>query len=262
VWLKTVGCRWDLVVDLRNTAASRLIVARARWRHRRTPGDRHRVEEAAGLLARAIGFAGPPPAPRLWLGGEALAAGARLVPAGGPVLAVAPGSTHWHKQWPVARFIDLVGRLTGPGAVLAGARVAVVGSPAERREVEAVLASVAAARRIDLAGPDPIDHIAAALARCGLFIGNDGGSMHMAAAVGIPTLGLFGPTPASVYRPWGARGAAVLCAEPYPALRARLEAGLAAGTEDEMCLMESLAVDAVEAAALDLLAGCGQGGMA
>jgi ADP-heptose:LPS heptosyltransferase len=48
---------------------------------------------------------------------------------------------------------------------------------------------------------------AACLARVALFVGNDSGLMHLAAAAGAPTLGLFGPTPADEYGPAGRRTA-------------------------------------------------------
>jgi ADP-heptose:LPS heptosyltransferase len=51
--------------------------------------------------------------------------------------------------------------------------------------------------------------VAACLARCAVFIGNDSGLMHLAASAGAPTLGLFGPTPADEYAPAGSCAAAV-----------------------------------------------------
>ena len=55
-----------------------------------------------------------------------------------------------------------------------------------------------------------LPEVAACLARCALFVGNDFGLMHLAASAGAPTLGLFGPTPAAEYAPAGPRAAAVL----------------------------------------------------
>jgi ADP-heptose:LPS heptosyltransferase len=49
----------------------------------------------------------------------------------------------------------------------------------------------------------------ALLERAALFVGNDSGLMHMAAAAGTPTLGLFGPTDESIYGPFGPRSLAV-----------------------------------------------------
>jgi heptosyltransferase-3 len=56
---------------------------------------------------------------------------------------------------------------------------------------------------IDLVGRLTLAEAAACLARCALFVGNDSGLMHLAASAGTPTLGLFGPTPASEYAPSG-----------------------------------------------------------
>ncbi len=63
---------------------------------------------------------------------------------------------------------------------------------------------------IDLVGKLTLPEAAACLARCALFVGNDSGLMHLAAAAGAPTLGLFGPTPAQEYAPAGPRATAVL----------------------------------------------------
>jgi ADP-heptose:LPS heptosyltransferase len=63
---------------------------------------------------------------------------------------------------------------------------------------------------VDLVGRLTLPEVAACLARCAQFVGNDSGLMHLAAAAGTPTLGLFGPTPAHEYAPAGPRAAAVL----------------------------------------------------
>lgn len=67
---------------------------------------------------------------------------------------------------------------------------------------------------IDLVGRLELPEAAALLARCALFVGNDSGLMHLAAAAGTPTLGLFGPTPASEYGPIGPQARAVLAEGP------------------------------------------------
>ena len=54
-----------------------------------------------------------------------------------------------------------------------------------------------------LVGKVDLPAAAACLARCDLYVGNDSGLMHMAAAVGVPTLGLFGPSIPERYGPWG-----------------------------------------------------------
>lgn len=241
LWLMTVGTRWDLVIDLRNSAVSRLLWAGQVRRVERVRGKRlHRVEEIGRVLRLD-----PPPDPRLWPGDADRAAAAELIPDGPPVLALGPGSTHEHKRWPSERFAELAVRLTGPGGILPGGRVAVIGSPAERAQAEPVLAAVDPARRIDLMSNTPLLTAAACLQRCALYIGNDGGQMHLSAAAGVPTLGLFGPTPAHHYRPWGERSDYVQAPEPFEGLEARIPEAMKAG----LSLMTGITVDAVEAAA-------------
>ena len=66
-----------------------------------------------------------------------------------------------------------------------------------------LLAAIPADRRVDLIGRFDLAGVAACLARAALYVGNDSGLMHMAAAMGTPTLGLFGPSHATLYGPWG-----------------------------------------------------------
>ena len=65
-----------------------------------------------------------------------------------------------------------------------------------------------------MAGRLSLAEAAACLARCRLFVGNDSGLMHLAAAAGTPTLGLFGPSLASEYAPSGRCAAAVVAPGP------------------------------------------------
>jgi heptosyltransferase III len=74
--------------------------------------------------------------------------------------------------------------------------------------------------------------------------------MHMAAAIGTPTLGLFGPSPAAQYAPWGPHAAVAATSIPYETLVTAPDFDhRTTGT-----LMESLSVEAAEVAALTLLA--------
>jgi ADP-heptose:LPS heptosyltransferase len=81
-----------------------------------------------------------------------------------------------------------------------------------------VLQAVPEERRVDLVGRADLPTLYACLQRASLFVGNDSGLMHMAAAAGIPTLGLFGPSRDELYGPWGPRCAAVRTPESYDEL--------------------------------------------
>jgi len=83
-----------------------------------------------------------------------------------------------------------------------------------------------------------------------MFIGNDTGVMHIAAAMGTPTLGLFGPSRPEHYAPWGPRTAVVRTAKSYDELVGA--PGYDHRTTDT--LMDTLSVDMAEAAARRLCA--------
>jgi len=115
---------------------------------------------------------------------EAITSGATLIH---------PGSGSRAKNWPIDRFIELTRRLEALGH-----RVVWIRGPAEPDPP----AEIPAGRVID---HPSLRALAATLARSKVFIGNDSGVSHLAGATGAPTLVLFGPTSASVWRPDGPR---------------------------------------------------------
>lgn len=198
LWARSVVRSWTQVVDLRGSALAWLVLASDRLVLGKGRREEHRVEE----LGRLVGCGDTPPAPRLWMGPEERGLATRLIPDGAPVLALGPAANWRAKTWRAQRFAELASRLTRAG-ILHDARVVVFGAAGEEAAVRPVLDSLPEERRIDLVGRiDPLE-AAACLARCRLFVGNDSGLMHLAAAVGTPTVGLFGPSPVKHYRPWG-----------------------------------------------------------
>lgn len=247
LWRRIAGRPWGLAVDLRASALTRLILARRRIVvPLRAREEEHRVEEL-GRIARI-----PPPAPRLWPTEQDRAAAAALLPDRGPFLALAPTANWAGKQWPAERFAALAERLTAPGAPCHGRPVAVLGSGSERAMAAPLLASLGD-RAVDLIGRTDLPVAGALLARATLFVGNDSGLMHLAAAAGAPTLGLFGPTPDRRYAPWGPCCAVVRTPESLEELRARADFG----QKPQPSLMTGLEVAMVERAALALLSASG-----
>jgi ADP-heptose:LPS heptosyltransferase len=106
-------------------------------------------------------------------------------------VAVHPGSGSPAKNWPLARFVEAARALAG------GRRWLLVRGPAE--------SDVAAPADAVLAREWPLRVLAAALDRASLFLGNDAGVSHLAAAAGVPTLALFGPTDPALWAPVGPR---------------------------------------------------------
>jgi heptosyltransferase III len=236
------GTRWDTVVDLRGSALAWIL--RAGDRRVMAKGDprEHRVRQLARLFDLD-----PPPSPFLWTAPAHQRAAAMLVPPGPPVLAIGPAANWRGKQWRAERFAELARHLTAADGPFAGARIAVIAAAHERAQAAPLLAAMPSERVIDLVGRADLLTAASVLRRCILFIGNDTGLMHIAAAAGTPTLGLFGPSPAEQYAPWGRVTAVVQTATP----RAELF-GPDYDHRTTDTLMDSLSIEAVEAEAVRL----------
>lgn len=219
LWRRVAGRRWDLVVDLRGSALAWTLRAgtRAVMRGGRRPG--HRLGHIAETLALD-----PPPMPVAWTAPEDEARADTLLglapahPTGqAPILALGPTANWSGKIWPWERFEALARRLTAPDGLLPGARIVVLGGPGETER--AIAAPLLEALRnhpggvTGLLGQLSLPEAAAVLRRAALFVGNDSGLMHLSAAAGTPTLGLFGPTPADEYAPAGRAARAVIAAD-------------------------------------------------
>ena len=234
--------RWDLVVDLRGSALAWLLRAGERRVMAKGDAREHRVRQLARLFRLD-----PPPSPQLWTAPRHDRAAAALIPPGAPVLAIGPAANWRGKEWRADRFAALAHRLTVLDGLLAGWRVAVLAAAHERRQAEPVLAAIPLNRRIDLVGKVDLLTAAAVLRHCALFIGNDTGLMHIAAASGTPTLGLFGPSPSDQYAPWGQHAALVRSVDRPEALF-----GPCFDHRTTDTLMDGLSVDDAEAAAFRL----------
>lgn len=237
LWQQCIGTKWDLIVDLRNSLVSRLLRAGKRATHGRK-GCKHKVVENAAVLGLD-----PPPNPHIWIAPEAEREAEILLPKGSPILALGPAANWPLKQWPVKHFIDLVNALTAQNGVLSNAPVMILADKHEREQIEPLLQSIPDARRIEIIGRD-LQTAAACLKRARLYVGNDSGLMHLSAALGTPTLGLFGPGFPHIYGPWGEHCAFVTT----PESREELLASLSSQDPPPATLMQTLSVErAVEA---------------
>ena len=243
MWWDAVGKFWDVLVDLRNSPMSVPLAAAKRFRFVRKREPEHRVLQ----LAAVMGLSEEPPTPSIWFSPQARATAKALIPNGGPVLAVGPTANWQAKIWRAEYFVDLIERLSGPGGILPGARVAVFGRDDERPMALRVIDAVPEDRRIDLVGRIGLLEAGACLERAQFYVGNDSGLMHLAAAAGVPTLGLFGPSLEELYAPWGPLCAIARADKSFNEIFPPNFDHRATGT-----LMDSLTVDTVEKAAHDL----------
>ncbi|QDU86245.1 ADP-heptose--LPS heptosyltransferase 2 [Planctomycetes bacterium Pla163] len=210
--------RYDLAVDLQRIAKSALL-ARASGAPRVLGYDRRRAKEFSWLLATERIAPGPPhehmvdqylafarhlgcdgPAEHLLpVDAEADAWAAALVDELGaaPVL-INPGASKPRNRWSPECFGALAKRLVEDGA----APVVAIGGPGDRELATALLAAAGPGVR-DLVGATTLPRLIALERRARLVVTGDTGPMHLAVAVGTPTLALFGPADPRRTGPYG-----------------------------------------------------------
>jgi len=210
LWRRTVGTLWDLVVDLRGSALAFLLPAR----HRAIMHGGRRTGHKLAQLAATLGIA-PPPLPVGWTNAADQARAEALLPTGPRYIGLGPTANWAGKAWPAERFAALF--LAVRDQALRGARPVVFAGSGTAEQAMAAPVLAALPEAVDLTGRLLLPEASACLSRCALFVGNDSGLMHLAAAAGAPTLGLFGPTPAAEYAPAGRRTAVTLAPGPLGA---------------------------------------------
>jgi heptosyltransferase III len=150
----------------------------------------HATEIYLKTLERLAIFA-PDPIPRLAL---AVPCAPHVV----PHLAVHPGSGSPSKNWPEFKWSALLLELVRDTSL----RLLLVGGEAEENRLER-LAGPLPSDRVEVAKSLPLPQLAERLAACSAFIGHDSGISHLAAALGLPVLALWGDTAEAVWRPRG-----------------------------------------------------------
>lgn len=116
------------------------------------------------------------------------------------VVVVHPGSGSKKKVWPLERFVELVQTLQSHFTL----HFLIVLGPAEGIEVQRTFEKIGDPPTTIVRGLSLLQ-LASVMEGCGLFIGNDSGISHMASALGIPTIAIFGPSDPKVWSPKGER---------------------------------------------------------
>lgn len=130
----------------------------------------------------------------------------RRVPAAARIVGFAPGAAYGQaKQWPPDRMAALIARLVSD----CGVTCVILGATHDRaasRAIESWLSAHAPASLggvVDLVGSTSLGALVGVAARSTVFVSNDSGAMHLAAALGCPVVALFGPTDERATRPLG-----------------------------------------------------------
>jgi len=174
----------------------------------------HRPDEASNAHATDVflqplaklGIINPDPIPQLRLnGGFASTASTKEVQrqnlsGGAAVLALHPGSGSERKNWPEEKWAEFASRLSD----VSDCRFLLVGGEAEGDRLTRLSARLPS-ERVELAQSLPLVDLAFRLRQCRAFVGHDSGISHLAAALGVPVLVLWGNTNQAVWRPRGDR---------------------------------------------------------
>lgn len=167
---------------------------------------------------------------------------------------VGSGAGQPFRRWPVDRFVALGERLRAEAPDLA---VILTGTAPERSLVSA-FASSYSGLAVDGTALGSVERTAAVLAECDLLVSNDTGVMHLGAAMGTPTVGIFGPGSPAQWAPAGPRAIAVAahgvpcspCSDTY-----RLKVPRACVNPDQIRCLRAVGVEDVLAAARKVVVG-------
>ena len=184
-----------------------------RWRRRMytdnysaPPEIRSAVEHHLYPLG-VIGAKGKDGRPRVYLSDGELAWGAELLDrflngnrSRDPVVAIHPGGTWQSKRWETGSFVRLAKKLVEK----LGARVLVITGPGEESLAREIKGE--GGGNIVICPLQTIRTLASLLHNCSAVVANDGGILHLAVALGRPTVGIFGPTEPDIWFPYEGLG--------------------------------------------------------
>ena len=167
--------------------------------------QRHEVEQNSTLLATLAGSdaaweAGPTrfviaEADRAWADDWLQS---RNLKRDAPLIAIHSGAGAAVKRWPLAAWAGVADAL----AESSGALILLTGA-AEERSLTRSIAETMSHSVLDAAGETTLGQLAALLERCTLALGSDSGPMHLAVALGVRTIHLYGPVAPGKFGPWG-----------------------------------------------------------
>lgn len=233
VWREIRGVGYDVAIDFQNLfksglfawrsgAALRIGFARLREANflftnrlvKPRPDQHHMVRRYLALLEPfGIETVGDPPAVPIAVPSEKKTAVDAFFATQAlrekRVVAFNPAASLPRKLWPVERFAEVADRLAERGNIVP----LLIWGPGEEGLVEAVRGRMK--KPVLIAPPTTIKELAHLLSRCALYVGNDSGPMHLAAAMGSAVVGLFGPTDPRRVAPWTSRSIAVEPFEPF-----------------------------------------------
>jgi heptosyltransferase-2 len=230
-----------------------LLTKRVPYRH-----DQHEVQNFLDVL-RADGIPVIDDHLEFWNTPEEDEAAAQIladanIPTSKEIVALHPFASNPYRGWPIEDFARLAGLLRAEGFV-----PLILGSPGDRNGFES-LRDLFGPEAIDLVGKCKLRITMALLKRCALFVGNDSGIMHLAAAAGIPMVALFGPQSPLKFGPWSDKAKSIYHGFPCSPCRQKFFTECEPSPRMRPACVEAITVDEVFREALQLVSKHKEGG--
>lgn len=190
LWQQVRKTRWDIVVDLRGSLLSFVLFAKQRYIFYSPDRNKSKAEQLAALLG--LDFLPPT---RLWASEARKKQADDLLPVGKKIIIFAPKTNSAAKDWAIENFVELAKRLSKPDLMF------VIMASAEQKESVQILVNSMPEQMLDLSGKTDLLTAYAIMEKANLFVGSDSGLLHIAAASGVPCVGIYGPSNDKIYAP-------------------------------------------------------------
>jgi len=198
LWSRTFFNKWDIVIDLRGSIISYFLFNKKKYVYKSINKNIHRLDELAILMETKH-------LPLPWI--PVLKKDMKKISKDFLKLknSIAIGaSANWPaKIWPSKNFVKLIHMFLKEKQFGKKKSIVFFGSSKDLKNIKKITKHLKKIKVKNLCGKLNLIEVAAHLKKCKIFIGNDSGLMHIASAIGIPTLGLFGPSLESRYAPKG-----------------------------------------------------------
>ncbi len=194
IWKKCFFSKWDVIIDFRSSLISFFLLRKRSYIFKHSY-DKHQIHQLSNFFnlqntAYPIIFNNEI---------EEKISKNKLLPSN-KYIVVAPGGNWSPKIWPIENFNKLIQILSDSNKSIS---IILVGSKNEKKIFKKnLIKNIDERKIIDLMGEN-ITQTYSFIKRSNLFVGNDSGLMHLAAASNISTIGLFGPTNDRIYAPFG-----------------------------------------------------------
>ena len=231
LWIKILRYKWYQVIDLRSSFLSYFIYASKRKIFIRRDDPISQVEKLSNFMQT-----GKILLPKIWISDEENLMAQSIV-GDRKVIAISPGGNWKPKIWPIENYNKLLIEIIKKYPNYKFSFMAVGSKLEEKIYIDSLFKNIPEELIINIMGTS-LTLTYGCLSYSKMFIGNDSGLMHLAAASGIPTIGLFGPTRDDWYRPYGDSCFVIRTKENYNELRKNLK-------NSDKTMMESITVEEV-----------------